>query len=543
MVKLAFTIFRIRAAYGANGIIYFLKRIPLLKWILPDSLYSEGALKEVITFVVSICDILLSFIYKVLYVFLIIMLPASFLIFDTFKLNGLFQSCVHLFFWLSCVSVLFYDSEILKATRQKYICIKYMRVRPKDYMRATFPVQRGLLFITFLPSIALMTLLTGGTGLDVFKLWLMLISFRLASEALQLWAYKHFKMSLLRNSKVVIAGVIIGISAGYLPLIFQWKLTYISLLTGPVGMGIVSLLLFLSIWYIFIKYDFYHTAILANLKQEYVVADTKKASKAAFKSVEMKETDLTLGSHSEQSIKNKSGYAYLQKLFFARHRRLLWRPVLLRVQIIGGLVLVCGIGLIAEKAGILPLPVSKLVLAIPKKMSALVLLMYFINMADKACKAMFYNCDNSMLTFSFYRKADVIIKNFNIRLRYVTGYNMLISLSICIGTMVLLGLAGGGVFSAKMLAFYGCVMILSVLFSVHYLFLYYVMQPYTSDLTVKNPVYTIIYQLMYLVCFFCYHYGKANMMFILVVIAATVIYTTVALALVYRLSPKYFRIK
>ena len=52
--------------------------------------------------------------------------------------------------------------------------------------------------------------------------------------------------------------------------------------------------------------------------------------------------------------------------------------------------------------------------------------MYSITVADKSCRAMFYNCDKDLLRYAWYRKPKVILRSFGIRLRRVALYLSLI---------------------------------------------------------------------------------------------------------------------
>ena len=252
----------------------------------------------------------------------------------------------------------------------------------------------------------------------------------------------------------------------------------------------------------------------------------------------MKEEDLSATPHQSASAEQKKGYDYFNALFFTRHRRLLFQPVLIRLATVGALLLAAAVTLF-----LLPERIGPLVLRIPKMLPLLVFVLYSTSMAPKACKAMFYNCDNSMLRYAFYRRASVILQNFNIRLRYVAGYNLLVGLAICIAVCFLIVLVGGTLFSLEMAAFCLSVLLLSVFFSVHHMFLYYVFQPYTTELNVKNPVYNVINMAVYMACFACFQIQTAGMSFAFGVLGVTILYIAVALLLVYRFSPRKFRVK
>ena len=87
------------------------------------------------------------------------------------------------------------------------------------------------------------------------------------------------------------------------------------------------------------------------------------------------------------------------------------------------------------------------------------------------------------------------------------------------------------------------IIFLSLFFSVHHLFLYYVFQPYTTELDMKNPLFNIINMVVYVVCYMCLQIEAVPSSFAFIVLGATVVYMLVALTLVYQLAPKNFRVK
>ena len=58
-------------------------------------------------------------------------------------------------------------------------------------------------------------------------------------------------------------------------------------------------------------------------------------------------------------------------------------------------------------------------------------------------QAMFRNCDRSMLTYSFYRRPDVILSLFNLRLRDVILINLMPASVLALGLPLLIWLSGG----------------------------------------------------------------------------------------------------
>lgn len=80
-------------------------------------------------------------------------------------------------------------------------------------------------------------------------------------------------------------------------------------------------------------------------------------------------------------------------------------------------------------------------------------------------------------------------------------------------------------------------------FSIHNLFLYYIFQPYTTDLSVKNPLYTILNTITYFLSYICLQLKDVSIYFLVGMILVTAIYSVLALFIVYRFAPKTFIIK
>ena len=90
-----------------------------------------------------------------------------------------------------------------------------------------------------------------------------------------------------------------------------------------------------------------------------------------------------------------------------------------------------------------------------------VYIMYFLTVADKACRAMFYNCDKDMLHYSFYRRPDTILKNFRVRLMYVSLYDAVIAGALCLSAIIFCLLCGVSIFTPDMLLFCLAILLLS----------------------------------------------------------------------------------
>ena len=84
---------------------------------------------------------------------------------------------------------------------------------------------------------------------------------------------------------------------------------------------------------------------------------------------------------------------------------------------------------------------------------------------------------------------------------------------------------------------------LSLFFSTHYLFIYYMLQPYTVDLVQKSPLYSLANIVMYALSYGSIHIKTSSVAFTFAVILFTLAYTAMAIALTYKLAPKTFKLR
>ena len=84
---------------------------------------------------------------------------------------------------------------------------------------------------------------------------------------------------------------------------------------------------------------------------------------------------------------------------------------------------------------------------------------------------------------------------------------------------------------------------MSIFFSVHYLTIYYLLQPYNAGTEMKSGMYQIIMWATYLVCFFLMRLRMAILLFGFMCIVFCVLYCIVACVLIYKFAPRTFRLR
>lgn len=107
---------------------------------------------------------------------------------------------------------LFRGQPGVRRHRDKVTCIKYMRMSARLYTHSALLFHYVPFFIYYLPSLAGMALLLGGTLLQGLILWLMLLGIRLAGEAFQLLIFDRTGKVLCRN--MLFSWIVIGVGLG-----------------------------------------------------------------------------------------------------------------------------------------------------------------------------------------------------------------------------------------------------------------------------------------------------------------------------------------
>ncbi|WMJ24414.1 hypothetical protein RBG61_07040 [Paludicola sp. MB14-C6] len=536
MIKTLQNIFKVSASQTVNQFIYYFKRIPLIGKILPDSIYQDGSLKIVLSAMIYIFVTCFIFFKKALYLGLSIVLPMA-ILHDTIPKAQQLNAGIQIFVVLSFVIGALHNPSPLKKSMDKYSCVKLLGMRAKEYSTAIMVYENIIFFIGFLPSIIILSVIAKWAVYKGIALLIMLICARALGLALHMALFVKIKKVIIEKwwfYTVVYSLVGLAYAPLLLGYIANWSSWFVSLPAFLIAIAFGAM----SVWYLF-TYRYYPDAVKLSIMGKDFAVNTKQIQKeAAFASVKLKDSDLEIKKESLASINRKKGYEYLNALFFQRHRRLLVKPIYIR--------LICiMVAFVGACVGLFFLPDERatLVNQIASSLNIFVFIMYCASTGDKTAKALFYNCDISLLRYGFYRERTVILKNFWIRLKKCIWYNLIPAIAICVALQLLFMAWGNGIDYSMMVPFYFSILFLSVFFSVHHLFLYYVFQPYTTELDVKNPFFKLINGVVYVACYICLQIDSVPTFFVWGVLIATVLYIMVALFLVNKYAPKMFRVK
>ena len=301
--------FALKNTYRVNSILYSIKQVPLLKRVLPESLYSVGGLKIFANIVAALWELLTAFGGKLIY-FLTMICGISLLYGDLPRE----QVFLHILLFLTAVGA-FTNTYLFNPSRDKYYAMILMRMNARDYTLTNYGYSILKVVIGFLPFAVLF-----GRMWEV-PLWIcLLIPFfvagaKLILAAVSLHGYDKTGRASNENKLGRFGWMILAllVAAAYGPpaagLAVPGEFVVIVMIAVILG-GILSAGKVIS----FADYrDMYQQILAESMSQ----MDTLEKQTQA-QSRKVISADLSITSR-------RRGFEYLNELFIKRHQRILWK--------------------------------------------------------------------------------------------------------------------------------------------------------------------------------------------------------------------------
>lgn len=282
-------------------------------------------------------------------------------------------------------------------------------------------------------------------------------------------------------------------------------------------------------------YNLYRTALFAERAR-------KEINDKAVKKQKYGNTEVAI-SRTEGIKTDAGGYKFLNELFLKRHRKILWVRIFWTV-----FATVLGIAffsflLYLELKEIEVNSESILRTVFTKHPAVFPMMIFFLNSGSSMAHAMYANCDSSLLMFSFYKKPEALLKMFRLRIVSVIKYNLIPASMIAVFSIVVISITGGQDYFLQHVFNIIVIAIALVLFSTRHMFIYYIMQPYAKDVMIKSKLYAFISFIYGTVLIVLACIPLPAWILTIAGLAIVIPYIFVTGKLVYKYSPKTFRIK
>lgn len=523
MLKCFWISFRLRMAYRINSILYALRQIPLVKKVIPVTLYGNTILKNIITCIALLWELLSIFINKGLYVLVFVFVPVFFISNDTKILMIL-----NILFFLTIAGAIS-NNTMFDPTKDKYYAMILMRMDARKYTLTNYLYNMFKILLGMGISLICLRFFFNTPLYICILIPVYIVFSKMISAAFSL--YRFDKKGQIRNENspvfTVWTGIIICWILAYAGLFLRMYLPFYVYIGSMLIVCIVGLILSRYVWN-YGKYKEMYRILLQNtpLDMQAIMKDAQ--AKNITDAIKMDETITS----------DKTGYAYFNDLFVKRHKKILWRYSKKLSLIIIGVALVIGIGeLFFDEVGMI---VQKFVL---DYLPYFIFILYSFNSSKSVVQAMFRNCDHSMLTYSFYRRPEVILSLFRLRLRSLILINLFPAVALAIGLDVLLALSGSKESLLVYLIVFICIISTSIFFSIHYLTCYYLLQPYNEFTETKSATYSLIMSLTYGICFAFIYLHMSTYVFGTIMTLFSLVYFVISYRLVYKKASQTFRLR
>lgn len=515
--------FALKNTYRVNSILYALKQMLLIKMILPSALYGARGLKIFANILSVIWEILSAFLGKFIYLMCIYAVVA----YGYDGYSNKIELFLHMLLFLTIIGA-FMNTNLFNPTKEKYYAVFLMRMDAKQYVLINYGYAILKVVIGFLPFMIMV-----GSVLDL-PLWLSIIlpfsiaGLKLFIAATSLWDYEKRGLAYNENrlGKFLWAFVaLMIIVACGLPAvnIAVPQIVSTALFIAFVPLGIIGAVKV-------IRFDEYKAVFRDLFAQTQPFAD-KKTQALRKQSEKYISADTSITS-------DRKGFEYLNELFIKRHKNILWSASKMITYVC--LVLIAGAIIASYVFPEFREVTNHLIL---NWLPYFVFIMYIINRGTGFTQALFVNCDHSLLTYPFYKQPGMILKLFAIRLREIMKINALPALVIGTGLSLLLFITGGTDNVLNYAVIIVSILCMSAFFSVHYLTIYYLMQPYNAATEIKNGMYQVVKVATYVVCYYMIKVRMPTIVFGTLTIVFCILYCMIACILVYRFAPKTFRLR
>ncbi|MBY4975784.1 hypothetical protein [Streptococcus suis] len=519
-----------------NGFFYYLRKLPLVGQSIPESIFKSYSFKSGLFLILHILSIPSRFlvkgiwlaIYSCIATFWIKLLSNNQLDFwqipsDTWLLG--------FSLWLVFVGYAYrfgkgFEPFIAKSERE---FMQNFGLSQSSFLQSQLFVEPIITSLSYLPALLIFSSLSGNwLYLPLGLLTIPAGSF--TGQALNRWFFNRQILSR-RNSwqSWVILGT--GLAVIACLILFRNHLSLIFLLTV-----LVCQVLLIWFGYGYLKQqtnhlDYLYYCMDQSLQMDKKLFELTKGNEYTRQGLQMQ---AKLSIEKGKDLSHLSGMTYLNALLFDRYKKVLYKKV--RGWVLSLVVIL--VALEAFRYYLEPFELTDAVLLRCLPFSFMI--MYIASSGNVVAQMVFVNCDISMLHYPFYREAKTIIAGFNYRFLQTFKLNLIFAFSLFLAIMAL----GRFAFSLETILLTALLLIsLTALFSFHDLFIYYILQPFTKDMEVVNPVYKFLSGALYWVAYLNTQLDLGSHLYILLISIAMITYVSIGYWILLKKAPQTFRLK
>ncbi len=467
-----------------NSFIYYLREWPFFEKRIPYGVFQHNKFKHVLSILTFVFGILMKFVGRLVYAALFFLIP--YIILKQFVVGNTFQydeMVINNFFVMNCVCGSLVNTVILSSSDEDYMMLNVLKINPKEHYV-------GELFFKLITDFGLFFAVLCIFDIGVINslvLVVVMTAFRCIGEAISLLVYARIPFIYKR---IVAADVIIILASvyfAYVNPIMRGKMVSVDAFAfNPVLLGVIISLgvICFVILCTYRKYPDLARKRVKRVDAEYV---EEIQARARIRDVEVKTNVTGKAALFTNRHEKKSGYAYINHIFFDRNKKILLKSPNKRVVWIVVISLLTFIYLLASDNDVK----ERIWMTMLSMDTIWFLIMYALSCSHRLCRAMFYNCDKDMMRYPYYRKKSALVSNFLVRLSKFIRVDLRPAAVIVVSMVLITLLTGHKADIMKVVPVMIIVVLFAVMGSIYHVAMYHVLQPYNDQMKVKSPLFTI----------------------------------------------------
>jgi len=540
MLRTLRIILSIQNTININEILFAFRCIPVIGKYIPDRIYGARAPKIIALFFSLIGEFFRIFFGRIcLFVFLFFASGAA------SSLNDYAQESFFLYGFLiiSLIGVCIYNIFHI-FTETKYT-VFFIGMDAKEYILAKFLYESVYVFSSYTVFGIPAALLSGMKWYLAILIPFAGVGFKAATLGRQMAVYasrqargktqskRGVPVSIAGNGALSVIFIVLLVIVGFAGITIVANTNLYPFLAAVLVVGslcnIPGILLIRRF-----PYSLYRTALFAEQKRGEIIKEKEDRLNGKKREVRINET--------EEIRTGARGYRYLHEIFLKRHFGIFLKKIIVTSVITALGIALASVLLYFEIRSGRP-EKSVLLYLITRHAGIFPFLISIVNFGAFLAHASFANCDSAMLVYSFYKTPKSLLTMYRLRVKSAILYSLIPGVMIAVFSIVVMALTGREI-NVFDYFFTLCVIVLStVFFSVWHMAIYYLVQPYTSDIKVESKLYGF---LSFLVGFVCTVMAFLPLnAFVLTVsgIIFTGLFIFISDRMVYKFAPKTFRVK
>ncbi|MCK4025194.1 hypothetical protein [Streptococcus iners] len=520
-----------------NGFFYYLRKLPLVGQSIPESIFKSYSVKSALFLFLHILSIPSRFLIKGFWILLHFLFACSWLnllLTGEPSLVDIHPDTWLLGFLLLCLSVGFinrfsqsFQPFINKSDRE---FMQQFRLSHGQFIQSQLFVEPILTSLYYLPALLVYCVLTKNP-LYLPAGLLIVPSGHFSGQALNRLLFNR-NIFFKQHSWPVWASIAIGFGSFFVLILFRDSLSTSLLI--PI---FISQLILTWLGYRYIQgqtnhLDYLQYCMDQSLQMDKKIFEMTKGNEYTRQGLQMQ---AKLNAETGKDLSHLSGMTYLNALLFDRYRSVLTKKLHFRLGCLLAIVLfIEGIRWFSKDD--IQISNTNYIEGLPFAF----MVMYAASMGKAVAQMVFVNCDISMLHYPFYREAKTIIAGFHYRFLQTVKLNAAFSGSLLLA-LIIFTRAQLPIETYLLTAL--LLLSLTALFSFHDLFIYYILQPFTKDMEVVNPVYKFLSGALYWVAYLNTQLDLGSHTYILLVSLAMIAYVSIGYWILLKKAPQTFRLK